>query len=131
VELLVHLKIKTMYYRTKYGKIIDENNQVIPMEEGNPLYQDYLAYLTNEGEIFESDYVFQDDLVDEALEIDIYYTGLISDLLRKHIEKLSIDSIPIPQDAIDERDRLRTECNQKILDLGVINFAYRQSNLKL
>ena len=67
----------------------------------------------------------------EALQIDLYYTGLISDLLRKHIEKLSIDNIPIPQDVIDERDRLRAECNQKIMDLGITNFAYRQSNLKL
>jgi hypothetical protein len=67
----------------------------------------------------------------EALQIDLYYTGIISDLLRKHIEKLSIDGIPIPQDVIDERDRLRAECNQKILDLGITNFAYRQQNLKL
>jgi hypothetical protein len=72
-----------------------------------------------------------DTKIPQALEIDLYYTGLISDLLRKHIEKLSIDSIPIPQDVIDERDRLRAECNQRILDLGVTNFAYRQSNLKL
>jgi hypothetical protein len=69
--------------------------------------------------------------IPQALEIDLYYTGLISDLLRKHIEKLSIDGIPIPQDAINERDRLRAECNQKIMDLGIINFSYRQSNLKL
>ena len=67
----------------------------------------------------------------QALEIDLYYTGLISELLRKHIEKLSIDSIPIPQDVIDERDRLRAECNQKIIDLGITNFSYRQQNLKL
>jgi hypothetical protein len=70
-------------------------------------------------------------LTNEALQIDLYYTGVISDLLRKHIEKLSIDNIPIPQDVIDERDRLRAECNQKIMDLGITNFAYRQSNLKL
>jgi hypothetical protein len=69
--------------------------------------------------------------ISQALEIDLYYTGLISDLLRKHIEKLSIDNIPIPQDVIDERDRLRAECNQKIMDLGITNFAYRQQNLKL
>ena len=70
-------------------------------------------------------------LINEALQIDLYYTGIISDLLRKHIEKLSIDGIPIPQDVIDERDRLRAECNQKILDLGITSFSYRQSNLKL
>jgi hypothetical protein len=70
-------------------------------------------------------------LINEALQIDLYYTEIISDLLRKHIEKLSIDGIPIPQDVIDERDRLRAECNQKIIDLGITNFSYRQSNLKL
>jgi len=70
-------------------------------------------------------------LINEALQIDLYYTGIISDLLKKHIEKLSIDGIPIPQDVIDERDRLRAECNQKILDLGITNFAYRQQNLRL
>ena len=72
-----------------------------------------------------------ESLIQQALEIDLYYTGLISDLLRKHIEKLSIDNIPIPQDVIDERDRLRAECNQKIIDLGITNFAYRQQNLRL
>jgi hypothetical protein len=120
-----------MYYRTKYGKIIDENNQVIPMDESSTLYVAYVDYLRAGGELFESNYVFQEDLVDEALEIDLYYTGVISDLLRKHIEKLSIDLIPIPQDVIDERDRLRAECNQKLTDLGITNFTYRQSNLKL
>jgi len=69
--------------------------------------------------------------IPQVLEIDLYYTGLISELLRKHIEKLSIDGIAIPQDVIDERDRLRTECNQKIIDLGITNFAYRQQNLRL
>jgi hypothetical protein len=78
------------------------------------------------GEIIEQSYLTQ-----QALEIDLHYTGLISDLLRKHIEKLSIDNIPIPQSAIDERDRLRAECNQKILDLGITSFSYRQQNLKL
>jgi hypothetical protein len=122
------------YFKTKYGTIINEDNVVIPMEEGNTLYIGYVDYLTNGGEVFETDLVNSFDniyLTQEALKIDLEYTGLISDLLRKHIEKLSIDNIPIPQDVIDERDRLRAECNQKILDLGVTSFAYRQSNLKL
>jgi hypothetical protein len=122
------------YFKTKYGTIVNENNVVIPMEEGNPLYIDYIEYLTNEGEVFETDLINSFDniyLIQDALEIDLYYTGLISNLLRKHIEKLSIDLIPIPQAAIDERDRLRAECNQKILDLGITNFSYRQQNIKL
>jgi len=122
------------YFRTKYGTIVNENNIVIPMEEGNPLYIDYIEYLTNEGEVFETDLVNSFDniyLIQDALEIDLFYTTLISDLLRKHIEKLSIDGLPIPQEVIDERDRLRAECNQKILDLGITNFSYRQQNIKL
>ena len=118
------------YFKTKYGTIVNENNVVIPMEEGNPLYIDYIEYLTNEGEVFETDLVNSFDniyLTQEALKIDLEYTGLISDLLRKHIEKLSIDLVPIPQAAIDERDRLRAECNEKIMDLGITNFSYRQN----
>jgi hypothetical protein len=69
--------------------------------------------------------------IPQALEIDLYYTGLISELLRKHIEKLSIDGIAIPQSAIDERDRLRAECNEKIMELGITDFTYRQQNIRL
>lgn len=122
------------YFRTKYGTIVNEDNVVIPMEEGNPLYIDYIEYLTNEGEVFETDLINSFDniyLIQDALEIDLFYTTLISDLLRKHIEKLSIDGIEIPEAVITERDRLRAECNQKILDLGITNFSYRQQNIKL
>ena len=123
-----------IYFRTKYGTIINEDNVVIPMEEGNPLYIDYIEYLTNEGEVFETNLINEFDniyLTQQALEIDLHYTELISNLLRKHIEKLSIDNTPIPQAAIDERERLRAECNQKIMDLGITNFSYRQQNIKL
>jgi len=72
-----------------------------------------------------------DELIKQALEIDYYYTSLISELLRKHIEKLSLDNIPIPQDVIDERERLRSECNNKIIALGLNNFSYRRQNIKL
>ena len=103
--------------------------------EGNSTIETIDIYQIPEGVSYET--IEREEVVDmvyltnEALQIDLYYTGLISDLLRKHIEKLSIDNIPIPQDVIDERDRLRAECNQKIMDLGITNFAYRQSNLKL
>jgi len=69
--------------------------------------------------------------IPQALEIDLYYTDLISDLLRKHIEKKMLEDIDIPQEAIDERDRLRTECNNKIIALGINDFSYRRQNIKL
>lgn len=56
------------YFRTKYGQIIDENNQVIPMIEGNALYIDYVEYLKNEGTILETDFVFPEDLAREERE---------------------------------------------------------------
>ena len=108
----------------KYRYTIE--NQMVEVLDINEIPQG-LEYETIEYE----EIVSQTYLIQEALEIDLYYTGLISDLLRKHIEKLSIDLIPIPQAAIDERDRLRAECNQKILDLGITNFSYRQQNIKL
>jgi hypothetical protein len=110
----------TIYIYTEGNTIIETVN-INEIPEG-------VSYDTIERE---EDAVDMVSLTNEALQIDLYYTGLISDLLRKHIEKLSIDGIPIPQDVIDERDRLRAECNQKIMDLGITNFAYRQSNLKL
>jgi hypothetical protein len=123
------------YYITKNGQIIDENNQLIPMDESSPLYQDYYTYLVNDGTVYPSDYEFPNDinesLINKALEIDIDYTNQISELLKKHIEKLNLDGIPIPQYAIDERARLRAECNQTIIDLGVTNFTYRKNNLTL
>jgi hypothetical protein len=123
------------YYTTKNGQIIDENNQLIPMDESSPLYQDYYNYLVNDGTVYSSDYEFPSDikqeLINKALAIDLDYTNQISELLKKHIEKLNLDSIPIPQNAIDERLRLRAECNQKITDLGITDFNYRKTKLSL
>jgi hypothetical protein len=123
------------YYVTKNGQIIDENNQLIPMDESSALYQDYYNYLVNDGTVYSSDYEFPSDikqeLINKALAIDLDYTNQISELLKKHIEKLNLDSIPIPQNAIDERLRLRAECNQKITDLGITDFNYRKTKLSL
>lgn len=114
------------------GKLLFTTTLEIGITEGTIILEDNPTgnYWDFENEVW---YTVNDinQLTEIALEIDLQYTGLISDLLRKHIEKLSIDSIPIPQDVIDERDRLRAECNQKIMDLGITSFSYRQSNLKL
>lgn len=50
------------YYRTIYGTTINEDHVVVPMEEGNPLYIEYVAYLENQGEVFETDYLTDIDL---------------------------------------------------------------------
>ena len=50
------------YFYTKYGTIIDENNQVIPMIEGNPIYEEYLLFLKADGTVEPSDYVTDEEL---------------------------------------------------------------------
>jgi hypothetical protein len=114
------------------GELLFTTNLDIDLAEGTLIIEDNPTgnYWDFENQIWYS-VVDTNEMTKQALEIDLYYTGLISDLLRKHIEKLNIDNTPIPQSAIDERDRLRAECNQKILDLGITSFSYRQSNLKL
>jgi hypothetical protein len=50
------------YFYTKYGTVIDENNQVIHMIEGNPLYEEYLLFLKADGNVEPSDYVTDEEL---------------------------------------------------------------------
>lgn len=124
-----------IYYTTKNGQIIDENNQLIPMDEASPLYADYYNYLVNDGTVYPTDFEFTSDiqeaLINRALAVDLDYTNQISELLKKHIEKLNLDGIAIPEAVILERTRLRNECNQIITDMGVTDFSYRQTNLSL
>jgi hypothetical protein len=114
------------------GELLFTTQMEVEMVEGTIVLEDNPTgnYWDFENQVW---YTVNDinQLTGIALEIDLYYTGLISDLLRKHIEKLTIDGISIPEDAITERDRLRVECNQKIMDLGVTDFSYRRQNIKL
>jgi len=50
------------YFYTKYGTVIDENNQVIPMIEGNPAYEEYLLFLQADGTIEQSDVELDQEL---------------------------------------------------------------------
>ena len=49
-----------IYYVTKKGQIIDENNQLISE-------QDYYNYLVNEGTVYESDYEFTSDITERVI----------------------------------------------------------------
>ncbi len=67
--------------------------------------------LTN-GEILEIN-------LEKAKALDIFYTDKISQLLKKPMEKLIIEQVPIPQSILDERDNLIAEYNQILTDLGI------------
>ena len=57
------------YFKTKYGTVINESNVVIPMQEGNELYNGYLDYLQNDGIIEDTDFLTENDLAIERVEI--------------------------------------------------------------
>lgn len=50
------------YFYTKYGTIVDENNNAIPMVEGDPIYEAYLLFLQADGTIEQTDYVTNEEL---------------------------------------------------------------------
>ncbi len=50
------------YFYTKYGNVIDENNQVVPMIEGDPEYEQYLLFLQADGTIEQSDVELDQEL---------------------------------------------------------------------
>lgn len=72
-------------------------------------------------------------LVGQAIHIDLVYTALIGELMVKHNDKyieglISGTPYVIPASVLTEKQRLKDECNAKILALGITDFTYRQNN---
>jgi hypothetical protein len=71
-----------MYYKNSKYQIFDAENNLVIMQEGTAQYNAYLAYLQNDGELFDTDY-----------EITINDTSNVSeivvDLLTKQVETMS------------------------------------------
>jgi hypothetical protein len=97
------------YFKTKYGTIINENNEVIPMQEGNSLYNEYLEFLANEGTIEETDFLTEIDLEIQSKELVPFEVPLwtMRNVMRKaNIFDLIIGVInqldePLKTDALD------------------------------
>lgn len=65
--------------------------------------------------------------LNKAVSIDLEYKAKITTLLRIPIEKVMCGEYEsIPNEILIERDRLREECNAKILELGITDFTYRK-----
>jgi hypothetical protein len=62
------------YYLTKLGNIIDDNRVLIPMQEGNPLYEGYLNFLKNDGTIEQTD-LYSDIELEEIYQESIPKTA--------------------------------------------------------
>lgn len=95
-------------------EIIIDDNLIIPTWNGTEWIEgasnDYLRNLNEE----------------KAIQIDLEYTAKISLLMKKHVEKYLIDGTQIPENIIEKRNDLRQECNDKISELGISDFTYRQ-----
>jgi len=50
------------YYLTNRGNIIDQNGVLIPMVEGDPLYEGYLNFLKNNGTVENTDLYSYEEL---------------------------------------------------------------------
>lgn len=120
------------------GKIYLNGVEIIQddrLEEWQTMYQWQLNGGTFE-EVDSTDEELLEEKRKQAILIDLDYTERISKLMSKHNDKFIegiINGVPytIASDVLEERQRLKNECNQLILDLGIKDFSYRQSNLQL
>lgn len=63
----------------------------------------------------------------KAIQIDLEYKDRITKLLTIPIQKVTCRELEeVPTDILAEKERLKTECNNKIIALGVTDFSFRK-----
>jgi hypothetical protein len=77
------------YFYTKYGTIINENYQVVPMIEGNHLYEEYLLFLKADGTVESSDYVTDEEI--QELQKSLVPTEVALWKLRFVLSKMQLE----------------------------------------
>lgn len=131
--------IYKMYEISQYSDKIRNTttNEVFLQDEREVSYPEYRQWLSNGGTpvyvpFFEGEQ--EEKNQKRAIEIDFEYTDRIFfEVEIKHIGKKSRDETYVyPQSAIDEINRLRAECNQKITEeTGITDYTYRKNIPKL
>ena len=71
-----------MYYKNSKYQIFDSDNNLVVMQEGTAQYNAYLAYLQNDGELFDTDYEI---VINEVANV----SDIVIDLLTKQVETLT------------------------------------------
>lgn len=70
----------------------------------------------------------------KAIQIDLQYKDKITKLLTIPMQKVICEELEsIPADILAEKELLKTECNEKIIALGITDFSFRKKvtiNLK-
>jgi hypothetical protein len=68
----------------------------------------------------------------KAIQIDLEYKDKITKLLNIPMQKVICEEIDsIPTEILAEKERLKTECNDKIIALGVRDFSFRKKLTQL
>jgi hypothetical protein len=63
----------------------------------------------------------------KAIQIDLEYKDKITKLLNIPMQKVICEELEaIPSDILAEKERLKTECNEKIIALGISDFSFRK-----
>jgi hypothetical protein len=73
-----------MYYKNSKYQIFDDQKNLVVMQEGTEQYNAYLAYLQNDGELFDTDFEIE---VNETSNVN----DIVLDLLTKQVESLSTE----------------------------------------
>jgi hypothetical protein len=53
-----------MYYQNQNGNILNSNFELVPQAEGNPLYEDYLNYLTGGGVVEQTEFKTHEEILE-------------------------------------------------------------------
>lgn len=84
-----------MYYKTKFGEIVKkvgEDYISVPMDETNNLYQDYIVYLENNGEVLDTDFVLNNfEEVPEKITAIQFFSQLLLEGITETAIRETID----------------------------------------
>ena len=105
------------YFLTKNGVTIDEDRNIIPMDESNKIYQQYLNFLKADGTIELTDML-------SDFEIDLAKTEAIDKLKKECYDELALTDwyfvrkmdigIEVPKKIIEQRNEIRKKYNDLI-----------------
>lgn len=107
------------YFLTKNGVTIDEDRNVIPMDESNEKYKEYLSFLIEDGAVELTDML-------SDFEIDLAKTEAIDKLKKECYDELALTDwyfvrkmdigVEVPKEIIEERNEIRKKYNDLIFN---------------
>lgn len=108
------------YFQTKNGVTIDENRNIIPMDESNKIYQEYLKFLKEDGTVELTDML-------SDFEIELAKNEAIDKLKKECYDELALTDwyfvrkidigVEVPKEVIEQRNEIRKKYNDLIFKI--------------